>query len=106
MWGTWWVWDARLTSELILFFLYLGYMALESAFDGPTRGTAFAAFLSALSFSLMHYVGAYGDRFALGSFVFRFLAGLVFTGVYLLRGFGIVAWSHALYDLGILLRRP
>jgi len=74
--------------------------------DGPTRGTAFVAFLSALSFSLMHYVGAYGDRFALGSFVFRFLAGLVFTGVYLLRGFGIVAWSHALYDLGILLRRP
>ncbi|HYN38782.1 MAG TPA: cytochrome c biogenesis protein CcsA, partial [Rhodospirillales bacterium] len=31
MWGTWWVWDARLTSVLILFFLYLGYMALQSA---------------------------------------------------------------------------
>jgi len=33
MWGTWWVWDARLTSELILLFLYLGYMALQSAFE-------------------------------------------------------------------------
>ncbi len=33
MWGTWWVWDARLTSELILLFLYLGYIALQSAFD-------------------------------------------------------------------------
>ena len=33
MWGTWWVWDARLTSVLILFFLYLGYMALRGAFD-------------------------------------------------------------------------
>jgi heme exporter protein C len=38
MWGTWWVWDARLTSELILFFLYLGYMALTSAIDDVRRG--------------------------------------------------------------------
>jgi heme exporter protein C len=37
MWGTWWVWDARLTSELILFFLYLGYIALTSALDDPRR---------------------------------------------------------------------
>lgn len=37
MWGTWWVWDARLTSELILLFLYIGYMALESAIDDPRR---------------------------------------------------------------------
>src|SRR5947207_6619644 len=38
MWGTWWVWDARLTSVLILFFLYLGYIALVNAFDEPSRG--------------------------------------------------------------------
>jgi len=38
MWGTWWVWDARLTSVLILFFLYLGFMALVNAFDDPDRG--------------------------------------------------------------------
>ncbi len=37
MWGAWWVWDARLTSELILFFLYLGYIALTSAIDDPNR---------------------------------------------------------------------
>jgi len=37
MWGAWWVWDARLTSELILFFLYLGYIALTSAIDDPKR---------------------------------------------------------------------
>ena len=37
MWGTWWVWDARLTSELILFFLYMGYIALTSAIDDPRR---------------------------------------------------------------------
>ncbi|NBC33744.1 MAG: heme transporter HemC [Alphaproteobacteria bacterium] len=38
MWGTWWVWDARLTSVLLLFFLYLGYLALVNAFDEPGRG--------------------------------------------------------------------
>jgi heme exporter protein C len=38
MWGTWWVWDARLTSVLVLFFLYLGYIALVNAFDDPARG--------------------------------------------------------------------
>jgi heme exporter protein C len=38
MWGAWWVWDARLTSVLVLFFLYLGYIALANAFDDPARG--------------------------------------------------------------------
>ena len=38
MWGTWWVWDARLTSVLILLFLYLGYMALCDAFDDEQKG--------------------------------------------------------------------
>ncbi len=46
MWGTWWVWDARLTSVLILFFLYLGYIALANAFDDPERGARAAAILS------------------------------------------------------------
>jgi len=46
MWGTWWVWDARLTSVLILFFLYLGYMALQDAFDEPARGAKAAAILA------------------------------------------------------------
>jgi heme exporter protein C len=37
-WGAWWVWDARLTSELLLLFLYIGFMALQSAIDDPVRG--------------------------------------------------------------------
>ncbi|MDF1584894.1 heme ABC transporter permease [Marinimicrococcus flavescens] len=45
MWGTWWVWDARLTSVLILFFLYLGYMALHDAFEDPQRGARAASIL-------------------------------------------------------------
>ena len=50
MWGTWWVWDARLTSVLILFFLYLGYMALVNGFDDPERGSRMGAILALLGF--------------------------------------------------------
>ncbi len=49
-WGTWWVWDARLTSVLVLFFLYLGYIALVNAFDDPTRGAKAAAILALVGF--------------------------------------------------------
>lgn len=45
-WGTYWVWDARLTSVLILFFLYLGHMALIRAFDNPQHGYRAAAILA------------------------------------------------------------
>ncbi|OIR09072.1 heme exporter protein C [mine drainage metagenome] len=50
MWGTWWAWDARLTSMLILFFLYLGHMALINAFDDPSRGAKAAAILALAGF--------------------------------------------------------
>ena len=46
MWGTWWVWDARLTSMLILLFLYIGYMALQGAFDDRARGAKASAILA------------------------------------------------------------
>lgn len=46
MWGTWWVWDARLTSELILLFLYIGFMALQSAVDEPRRADKAGAVLA------------------------------------------------------------
>ena len=46
MWGTWWVWDARLTSVLILFFFYLGHIALSRAFEDPTRGARAASILA------------------------------------------------------------
>jgi heme exporter protein C len=45
MWGTWWVWDARLTSVLILFFLYSGYIALINAFDDEQKGLNAGAYL-------------------------------------------------------------
>ena len=46
MWGTFWVWDARLTSMLILLFLYIGYLALGEAFEDPERGDKAAAVLA------------------------------------------------------------
>ena len=49
-WGTWWVWDARLTSVLVLFFLYLGHIALTHAFDNPQRGAKAAAVLALVGF--------------------------------------------------------
>ena len=50
IWNTWWVWDARLTSMLILFFLYLGYIALSNAFEDPARGARAAAILALVGF--------------------------------------------------------
>jgi len=63
-----------------------------------------ATVLGALIFSAFHYIGPFGDRFEVYSFVFRTIAGLFFSGLYLLRGFGITAWTHALYDVFLLLR--
>ena len=59
----------------------------------------FAVGVGALIFSAFHYIGPYGDRLELGSFTFRAVAGVLFSGLYLLRGFGITAWTHALYDV-------
>jgi Type II CAAX prenyl endopeptidase Rce1-like len=59
----------------------------------------FAVGIGALIFSAFHYIGPYGDRLSLGSFAFRSVAGLLFSSLYLWRGFGITAWTHALYDV-------
>lgn len=50
MWGAWWVWDARLTSMLVLFFLYIGYIALTNAFDDPDRGVKAGTILALVGF--------------------------------------------------------
>lgn len=65
------------------------------------RAGAFAALLAAMVFSAFHYIGPYGDPWAVPSFLFRFLAGLAFSLLFLVRGFGIAAWTHALYDVAL-----
>ncbi|MFY7913589.1 MAG: heme ABC transporter permease CcmC, partial [Rubrivivax sp.] len=57
-WGTWWVWDARLTSELILLFLYLGYIALTEAIDDPRRADqagALVAVVGAVNVPIIYF---------------------------------------------------
>jgi len=69
-----------------------------------TKASGFVAAIGgALIFSAFHYIGPYGDKLELPSFVFRTLSGLAFSGLYLMRGFGITAWTHALYDAFLLL---
>ena len=70
---------------------------------GETAAASVAVVLSALLFSLFHYIPPYGDAFQIASFTFRFLSGLAFSALYATRGFGITAWTHALYDAFLLL---
>ena len=69
---------------------------------GPPLAKTFAVVVGALIFSAFHYVGAYGDPFRLDSFVFRAIAGVAFSALFVFRGFGITAWTHALYDVLVL----
>jgi len=58
MWGTWWVWDARLTAQLILLFLYFGYLALRSAIETPTtaaKACAILALVGVVDIPIIHY---------------------------------------------------
>ncbi|MFL2550871.1 MAG: heme ABC transporter permease [Arenicellales bacterium] len=58
MWGAWWVWDARLTSELILLFLYLGYIALVAAIDDrrtASRAGAVLAIVGVVNLPIIHF---------------------------------------------------
>lgn len=60
------------------------------------------ALVSALAFSGWHYVGSFGDDFALDSFVFRFVCGLALTIIYAFRGFAPAVWTHVIYDAWVL----
>jgi membrane protease YdiL (CAAX protease family) len=57
---------------------------------------------TSLLFSAVHYMGSLGDPFTLSSFLFRFFAGMLFCALFFLRGFGVAAWSHALYDVWVI----
>lgn len=97
---------AGIYEELLFRVILVGALAaLGSRLFGWTRGTSgtVACVLGALVFSAFHYVGPYGDSWQLGSFTFRAIAGVVFSALYLTRGFGVTAWTHALYDVYVTL---
>jgi membrane protease YdiL (CAAX protease family) len=103
------VYEELLFRVLLVGGLYLALRRMLPAGSGGGRtggGTAAyvaAALIGAFLFSLVHYLGPLGDPFAAGSFLFRFLFGLVMNVLFLLRGFGIAAWTHALYDVMVVL---
>src|SRR6266571_3963098 len=97
---------AGIYEELLFRVLLVGALAAAArallGWRPLTAGVA-ATLLGAAIFSVFHYIGPYGDRLQLYSFVFRMVAGLFFSALYLARGFGITAWTHALYDVSLLL---
>ena len=96
---------AGLYEELLFRVLLVGGIAAGLAWLLGRRTwltSTIAAVVGALIFSAFHYVGEYGDRFELASFTYRTIAGLAFSGLYLVRGFGITAWTHALYDVYVM----
>lgn len=97
---------AGIYEELLFRVLLVGLLAAAARHLlgwRPLPAGAVATVLGAVIFSAFHYIGPYGDRPQLYSFVFRAIAGLFFSALYLLRGFGITAWTHALYDVSLLL---
>ena len=70
--------------------------------NGRAAGVLATA-VGAVVFSAFHYIGPYGDSFQVRSFAFRTISGVAFSALYLVRGFGITAWTHALYDTFLLL---
>jgi len=92
---------AGLYEELLFRVVLVGTLAwlARRLLGSPLAAGVVATLVGALVFSAFHYLGPYGDRLELGSFAFRTVAGVLFSALYLLRGFGIAAWTHALYDL-------
>ena len=97
---------AGIYEELLFRVLLVGALAAGArallGWRPMTAGVA-ATVLGAAIFSAFHYIGPYGDQLQVYSFVFRMVAGLFFSALYLVRGFGITAWTHALYDVSLLL---
>jgi hypothetical protein len=80
-----------LTGGLLALLVWMGFRRTPAA--------AVAVIVSAFLFSAFHYVGPYAYPLELNSFTFRLLAGVAFSALYVWRGFGIAAWTHALYDV-------
>ena len=100
-WGAWWVWDARLTSELILFFLYLGYMSLAAAIDDPRRAdkaSAVLAMVGAINVPIIYFSVKWWNTLHQGSSVSitraPSMASIMLTGM-LVMVFAFWAYSIA-----------
>ena len=97
---------AGLYEELLFRVLLVGAIAalgVRALGWRPLTAGIVAVGVGALVFSAFHYIGPFGDRLEAGSFTFRLIAGIFFSALFVTRGFGITAWTHALYDVFLLL---
>ena len=97
MWGAWWVWDARLTSELILFLFYVGYLALQAAIDDETKADRAAnilALVGAINVPIVHYSVVWWNSLHQGESIFV-KGGPLLATVYLWP-LGLMALAYTL----------
>ncbi len=106
MWGAWWVWDARLTSELILLFLYFGYMALRAAIEDrntAARAAAVLALVGVVNIPIIHYSVIWWNSLHQGPTVSKF--GAPSIDVRMLIPLLVMALAFKLYYATTLLMR-
>ena len=100
MWGTWWVWDARLTSVVVLFLLYLGYMALHAAMDDEqkaSRAAAILALIGLVNLPIIHYSVTWWNSLHQGESVMSGHLAPVYVAPLLLLGLAYTLLFGALW---------
>ncbi len=105
-WGAWWVWDARLTSELILLFLYLGFMSLQAAIDDPRRADkagALVALVGVVNVPIIYFSVQWWNTLHQGASVS--LTRSPSMAKTMLLGMLIVALAFWMYSIGATLLR-
>jgi heme exporter protein C len=106
MWGAWWVWDARLTSELILLFLYLGFMSLQAAIDDPRRADkagAVIALVGVVNVPIIYFSVKWWNTLHQGASVsITRSPSMAYT---MLAGMLIMALAFWMYSIAVVLMR-
>lgn len=106
MWGTWWVWDARLTSELILFFLYIGFMSLQAAIDDPRRADkagAIIALVGVVNIPIIYFSVQWWNTLHQGASVSVNQAPAMASTM--LMGMLIMVLASWMYSIAVILKR-
>ncbi|WP_102795917.1 heme ABC transporter permease [Bowmanella denitrificans] len=107
MWGTWWVWDARLTSELILLFLYLGVIALYQSFEDKQQGAKAAGILAlvgVVNLPIIHYSVEWWNTLHQGATITKFgkpsiAPDMLWPLLISIAGLGLLVAALSLYRL-------
>jgi len=106
MWGAWWVWDARLTSELILLFLYIGFIALQAAIDDPRRADragALLALVGAVNVPIIYFSVRWWNTLHQGASISMTSAPKM--AVTMLTGMLLMALAFWMYSIAVALVR-